>query len=154
MIAACEQRNPAGVVDDVGKITENFVLIGVVVDRIAAAGGIFNADAIVQMTRRYVIAEPPDHATALETLHDRVETAHVDGSFVAGEDSAVFCVNIDHTGRAKPELCGQSAGHERNVIGEASLEFLAETRDALGYQHVVDAVLQVRVFAADMKLAE
>ena len=63
-------------------------------------------------------------------------------------------MNVDHPGRAKPELRGQGAGHERNVIGETGLQFLAEAGDAFRQKHVVDAILQVGVLTADVKLAE
>ena len=78
MVSADEQRHPAGFVDDVREIAEKLVLIGIVVDRAAAARGIFDADAIVQIIFRDVIAELPDDAAALEALPDRVETSDVD----------------------------------------------------------------------------
>ena len=63
-------------------------------------------------------------------------------------------MNVDHPGCAKPELRGQGAGHERNVIGETGLQFLAEAWDAFRQKHVVDTILQVGVLTADVKLTE
>ena len=154
MIAANKQRHSAGFVDYVREIAEKLVLIGVVMNRATAARRIFNADAIVQIIFRDVIAELPDHPAALEALHDGIETADADRRFVTREDRPVFRVNVDHAGVAKSELRRQSPGDERNVIGETRLQFLSETGNAFRQENVVDTVLQVGVFAADMKLAE
>ena len=39
------------------------------------------------------------------------------------------------------------------LFDEAGVELQAEARDALGQEHVVDAVLQVRMLAADVQVA-
>ena len=78
MVGADEQRHPAGFVDDVREIAEKLVLIGIVVDRAAAARGIFDADAILPIIFREVIAELPHDPAALEALPDRIETSNVD----------------------------------------------------------------------------
>ena len=121
VIAANKQRHSAGFVDYVREIAEKLVLIGVVMNRATAARRIFNADAIVQIIFRDVIAELPDHPAALEALHDGIETADADRRFVTREDRPVFRVNVDHAGVAKSELRRQSPGDERNVIGETRL---------------------------------
>ena len=53
---------------------------------IAAARWIFDADAVVEITFRNVVAQLSSHAAVLEALHNRVETTNLDRSFVAGED--------------------------------------------------------------------
>ena len=70
------------------------------------------------------------------------------------ENGAVLCVDIDYAGIAKSKLRRQRAGNERNVVREAGLQYLAKTRNTFREKHVVDAVLQICVFAADMKLPE
>src|SRR5439155_10607825 len=85
---------------------------------------------------------------------DRVEASAVDRCFALLENGAVLRVDIDNAGGAKSELCGQSASNERNVVREAGLQFQAETGNTFRQEHVVNAVLQIRVFAADMKLRE
>src|SRR4029077_7353090 len=65
-----------------------------------------------------------------------------------------FGVDVDYAGVAKTELRRQRARDERDVIGETRFEFLAETRNAFRQEHVVDAVFQVGVLAADVQLPE
>src|SRR5205823_7601439 len=130
VIAAHEKREAARFIKDVGEIAEQFVLIGVVVDRIAAAGRIFNPNAVMQITGRNVGAEFSGHVPELEARLDCVETSHVDGSFACLEGGSALRVDVDYAGVAKTELRRQRAGDERDVIGETSLEFLAKTRNA------------------------
>src|SRR5205823_1893910 len=97
---------------DVGGISEELVLICVVVDWVAAPGRILNADAVVQVIRCDVIVEFPGDAAVLETWHDGVETSAIHGGFALLEDRAVLRVNVDDTGGAKAELRRQRAGDE------------------------------------------
>src|SRR5206468_11856084 len=46
------------------------------------------------------------------------------------------------------------ARNQRNVVRKAGLQNLAKTGDTFRQKHVVDAVLQICMFAADMKLPE
>src|ERR1700720_4754361 len=123
-------------------------------NRAAAARGIFDAYAIVQITLRDVIAELSGYAAAFEAFQECVETAHVDRGFAAGEGRAGFSVNVDDAGFAKSELRGQRAGHEGDVIGEARRQFWPKAGNTFRQEHVVDAVLQIGVFAADVQLPE
>src|SRR5438477_5326352 len=154
MVPTDEKDQPAGVVKDVRGISEELVLICVVVDWVAASSRILNADAVVQIVRCNVIVEFPSDAAVLETRHDRVETSAVHGGFALLKDGAVLRVNVDHTGGAKAELRRQRAGDERNVIGETRFQFLTETRNAFRQEHIIDAVLQIGVLTADVKLPE
>ena len=54
---------------------------------------------------------------------------------------------------AEPILGRQRSGDELHVTHEAWVEFQTESRDALWQQHVVDPILQVRVFTPDMQVA-
>src|SRR5205823_14959849 len=138
MVSTYEQHQSARRVEDEGRITEQFVLVGIVMNRIAAASRILNADAIVQIVRCDVIVEFPSDAAVLETWHDCVETSAIHGGFALLKDGAVLRVNVDHTGGAKAELRRQSPGDERNVIGETRLQFLTETWNAFRQEHVID----------------
>src|SRR5205823_6049478 len=51
MVPADEKNEPAGVVKNVGRIAEHFVLVGVVMNRVAASSRILDADAVVQVIR-------------------------------------------------------------------------------------------------------
>src|SRR5205823_2868038 len=131
VIVPGQEGESAGVVDDVRQINEFFELVGVIVDRAAAARWIFDADAVMQITLGDVITEPSGNAAALETFHEGVETSDIDGSLVADERRASLGVNVDHAGLAKTELSRQRAGHERNVVGKTRRQFRPETGDAL-----------------------
>ena len=63
-------------------------------------------------------------------------------------------MNVDYPGVAKAELRRKRAGDERNAICKTRLEFLSESGNAFRQEHIVNAVLQVRVFAPDVKLTE
>ena len=130
MIIAGQKREPAGVVDDVRQISEFLELIGVVMDRAAAARWILDADPAMQITLRHVVTEFSGNAAALETFHERVEASDIDGSFVADETRAVFGVNIDHAGLTKTELGRQRTRHEGNVIGKARRQLRPKTGNA------------------------
>jgi ATP-dependent 26S proteasome regulatory subunit len=70
------------------------------------------------------------------------------------ENGAVLRVDVDYARIAKSKLRRQRACNERNVVREAGLQYLAKTRNTFREKDVVDAVLQICMFAADMKLAE
>ena len=154
MVPAGEERHSARRVKNVRKIAEQFVLIGVVVDRIAAARRIFDADAIVQITHRDVGIELSGHSAVLKARHNRVETSAIHGGFALLKDGAVLRVNVDHASGAKAELRRQRAGDERNVVGKTRLQFLPKTWNAFRQEHVIDAVLQIRMLTADVQLTE
>ena len=67
---------------------------------------------------------------------------------------AVLGVDVDHACGAKTELRRKRTGNQRDAIGKTGFEFLAETRNTFRQEHVVDPILQVGVFAADVNLAE
>ena len=78
----------------------------------AAARGIFNADAIVQITFRAEIAELSQHTTVLQAFLDRVETADKQRGFALLKHRAVFGMDVDHAGVTETELCRKRAGDE------------------------------------------
>ena len=53
----------------------------------------------------------------------------------------------------KPYCAGSEPVMSCMLLHEARIELQAEPGDAFGQQHVVDAVLQVRVLAADVQVA-
>src|SRR5439155_4572087 len=130
MIPADEQHQSARLVKDVGRIGEQFVLVGIVMDRVAASSRILDADAVVQVIRCDVIVEFPGDTAVFETWHDGIETSAIHRGFALLEDGAVLRVNVDYASRAKAELRRQRAGDERDVIGETRLQFLTETGNA------------------------
>src|SRR5207245_2236800 len=115
-------------------------LIGVVVDRAAAARGIFNPDAIMQITLGDIITELSGHAAALEAFHEGIETSDVNGSFAADETGARLGVNVDHAGFAKTKLGRKHAGHKRNIISKACCQFRSKAGNTFRQKNIVDAV--------------
>src|SRR5205807_441840 len=141
VVAAGQQHESAGVVENVRRVPKHSVLIGVVVDRVGRARRILDADAVMQITPGDVIIHLPRHTAVLKTRHDGVEASAIDRCVALLENGAVLHVDIDYSGIAKSELCGQRAGNERNVVREAGLKYLAKTRNTFREKHVVDAVL-------------
>src|SRR4029077_17918433 len=111
-------------------------------------------DAVVQITPGPIIIQFPRHTAVLKTRPNGVEASAINRCIGLLENGAALSVNVDHARVAKSELCGQRAGNQRNVVREAGLQYLAKTRNTLRQEHVVYAILQVRVFTADMKLPE
>ena len=95
----------------------------------------------MQVTPGDVIIRLPRYTAILKTRRDGVEASAIDRCVALLENSAVLCVDIDYASIAKAELRGQSASYERNIVREAGLQYLAETRNTFRDQHVVDAVL-------------
>src|SRR5437899_11857492 len=104
----------------------------------------------MQITFRGEIAEFSRHSTVLQAFLDGVETADVQRSFTLLKHRAILGVNVDHARGAKTKLCRERAGDKRHAIGKTRLEFLPETGNAFRQEHVIDAVLQVRVLAPDV----
>ena len=154
MVAAGQQHESAGVVDNVRRISKHSILIGVVVDWVGAARWILDPDAVVQITPGPIIIQFPSHTAVLKARHNGVEASAVDRCVALLENGAALRVNIDYAGIAKSKLCRQCASNERNVVREAGLQYLAKTRNTFREKHVVDAVLQICMLAADMKLSE
>src|SRR5882724_274931 len=154
VITAGQQYESAGVVDNVRRIPKHSILIGVVVDRISGTRWILDPDAVMQVTPGDVIIHLPRHTAVLKTRHNCVEASAIDRCIGLLENGAALRMDIDYARIAKSKLCRQRAGNERNVVREAGLQYLAKTRNTFRQKHVVDAVLQICMFAADMKLPE
>src|SRR5438876_7563292 len=128
VVAAGQQYEPAGVVDNVRRIPKHSILIGVVVQRVGASRGILDPDAVVQVTPGPIIIQLPSYTAVLEARHDRVEASAIHRCVALLENGAALCVDIDYAGIAKYKLRRQRGGNDRNVIGEAGFQYLAKTR--------------------------
>src|SRR5262249_20272265 len=144
----------AGIVDDVRRIPKHSILVGVVVERIGAARWVLDPDTVVQVTPGPIIIQLPFHTAVLKTRHNRVEASTIDRRITLFENGAALRVNVDHPGRSKSKLRRQRAGNQRNVVRETGFQYLAKTGNTLRQLHVVYAVLQICVFATEMKLAK
>src|SRR5204862_448234 len=58
------------IVDDIREVIEGLELIGIIVDRIAAARWIFDAYTVVEITSRHVVSQPSADTTVFEARHD------------------------------------------------------------------------------------
>src|SRR5207247_2998923 len=67
---------------------------------------------------------------------------------------STISVHVDYDSMWKCKLRRHHSLNERNVVGEAGFQYLAKSRNTFRQKHVVDAVLQICMFAADMKLPE
>src|SRR5439155_7050951 len=143
-----------GVVNNLRRVTKHPVLIAVVVNRVGRARRILDSDAIVQVTPGNVIIQLPRYTAVLKTRHNCVEASAIDRCIGLLENGAALRMDIDYARIAKSKLRRQRASNERNVVREAGLQYLAKTRNTFREQDVVDAVLQICMFAADMKLTE
>jgi hypothetical protein len=141
VVTAGQQHESAGVIDNVRRIPNILILIGVVVDRVGAARWVLDPDAIVQITSCPIIIQFPSHTAVLEARPNRVEAPAVNRCVALLENGAILCVNIDYARIAKSKLRRQRASNERNVVREAGLQDLAKTRNTFREKHVVDAVL-------------
>jgi hypothetical protein len=106
VVAAGQQHESAGVIENVRRIPKHPILIGVVVDRVSAARRILNPDAVMQVTRCSVVAQLPGHTAVLKTRHNGVETSAVHGCFALLENGAILRVEIDYAGSAESKLRG------------------------------------------------
>src|SRR5206468_2188289 len=127
VVAAGEQHESAGIVDNVRRVPKHSILIGVVVERVSAARGILDPDAVVQVTPGDIITRLSSHTAVLKTRHNRVEASAINRCIPLLENGAVLCVDIDYTSIAKSKLRWQRASNERNVVREAGLQYLAKT---------------------------
>ena len=153
LVAAEDQAEAARLVDDVLQVTEAVELLREVVNRVILAVGAFDADAVFEEVAGEVIAEPAGGALEFARGTVGVVAAAVDADLVALVERAALGVHVHDAGGAEAVLRGERAGQDLEAVHEAGVEFLAEAGDALGQQHVVDAVLEVGVLAADVELA-
>jgi hypothetical protein len=151
---AHDEREATGGIDQVGKIAKAFQLLCVIVDRCAVIGGILNAQVALKITTGDVVIEPTLRPTHFKGRTRRIEAATIECDRAAIRVRAVFRMNIDHTGRAIAVLSRQRTRQYRHGIDKSRVEFLPETADPFGQENVIDAVLHVSMFAAQMKLTE
>src|SRR5260370_38720706 len=111
VITAQHQNESTRIVDDIREVIEGLKLIGIVVDRIAAARWIFDAYAVVEITSRHVVSQPSADTTVFEARHDGVEAPNLDRGLTTGELRSCFSVNIDHPGSPESKLRRQCAGN-------------------------------------------
>src|SRR5206468_4256567 len=139
VVAAGQQHESAGVVENVRRVPKHSILVGVVVNRVGGARRIFDPNAIMQITPGEVIIQLPRYTAVLKTWHNCVEASAIDGCVGLLENGAALCVNIDYARIAESKLCWQSSSNERNVVRDAGLQDLAKTRNTLREKHVIDA---------------
>ena len=110
--------------------------------------------AVLGKTAGEVIVPLATMAAVLETRLDRVEAPAVDRKIAARVERAVLGAHVDDARGVEAVLRGQRPGDQRNAAQQPRVELLPKAGDALGNQHVIDPVLQVRVLAAHVELPE
>src|SRR5262245_16789830 len=126
MVSADQKCQPARRIEDVRKITEQFVLIGVVVNWIGARCRIFDADPVVKITFRGEDAQFSKHTSVLHALFDRIETSTIQSGFALLKHRAIFGVDVDYACGTETELSRKRTGDERDAIGKTGFQFLTE----------------------------
>src|SRR4030095_5438858 len=154
VIAAQHQNEPTRIIDDIGEVIEVLELIGIVVDWITASRRVFNPDTVVKIAADAVIGQLSSDTAIFEARQDGVEAANLERSFATRELRSGLGMNIDYSGSPEAKLRRERAGNQRDVVSESRRQLLAEASDTFRQQHVVNAVLQIRVFAAQMQLPE
>ena len=142
-----------GFVEDIGKVAEAAVLIGHVVQRVRRARWILQAESGVGVATRHVVVQIPTRSAVFDARSIAVVRAAVQAHFATVEVGAAAGVDVDHAGGAKSKLRRERAGDHLQLIDKTGVEFLAESSQALREQDVVDAILKIRVLAAQVHLA-
>ena len=148
-----QEVDPACVVQDVGQISERLVLIRVVMNRAVAGGRIFNAQGVVIVAAVNEVIQFPLRAAEFKAWANCVVTAAVDFRRATVVKRAALGLDVHDARRAEAILRGQRAGDELHRIHETRIKLQSESRYAFRQQHVVDAILQIRVLAAHMQFA-
>ena len=112
------------------------------------------ADLVAEVRAGEVVAEGAGGAVELEARLDVAVAADRDRGAAAVLETRVTRADVDDGGGSVAVLRRQRAGDETDAVGEARLERLAEAADRLGNDDAVDPVLDVRVVAANVQLAE
>src|SRR5207247_11253853 len=102
---------------------------------------ILDSDALVQVPPGNVMMQLPRYTAVLKTRHNCVEASAIDRCIGLLENGAALRMDIDYARIAKSKLCRQRASNERNVVRQASPQYLAKTRNTFREKYVVDAVL-------------
>ena len=149
-----QQAQPCLRVEHDGNMRQTVELIGGVVQRIEAGGGVLDAAIVVQVVAG---EEPVDRAAMAAILDARLRpvptsAGHPNRDARVGDPG--FCLDIHHTGGLEAILRRQRAGVEGQLVGETGGNRLAEHRQTLGQFHPIEAILHIGVFAAQMDLTE
>ncbi|MNS48710.1 hypothetical protein D3C72_812920 [compost metagenome] len=151
---AGEHAQAGVVVDQIGQVGKGLALVGIVMQRLACAGGVLQPDLVLVVVAGQ---EPAPAALVAPPGGIRVDLAER----AAGDARAAAVTqlgatagrDIDHCGGAFTELGRQGAIHQADALDGAGIQGLAEAGDRFGQQYAVDAVLQVGVVAAHVHAA-
>ncbi len=155
IVGKAGEHAQAGVlVDEVGKVSERLALVGVVVQRLARAGRVLQANLVLVVVASQEPAPAPLVAPPRGVGIDLAERAcGQPGAAAVAELGAAAGGDVDHCSGALAELRRQRAIHQADALDGACIQRLAEARDRFGQQHAVDAVLQIGVVAAHVHAA-
>ena len=123
-------------------------------DGVALRGGVLDADVVVQPGAGDEVAEGALRSRQLGIGLAVAAAAAEHADRAAVVERVALGADIDHRRGAVSVLGRQRTGEEAEAIGHARLERLTEAADRLGDDDAVDAVLDVRVIAAHVQLAE
>ena len=120
-------------------------------DGAVGGSGILDAQRVVVVAAVKVVVEFSIRAAVFKARTNRVITAAIHFRRAAVLKRAALGLDVNDARRAETVLRRQRAGNELHGVNETRIKFEAETGNAFRQQHVVDAILQVRVFAANVQ---
>ncbi|MCY1170076.1 hypothetical protein D9M73_101350 [compost metagenome] len=149
---AAHERHAIILVQRVVDIDEALILVGLIMQRGAATIDRLDPDIAVLVAAGDEIIGFARGAAIIEARLDRVVGATIKRHFAAIFE-AILGGDVDNARRAQPILRGQCAGAQIEPFDQPRAQRLPEYGDAFGQDRAVDAILQVVMVVAHVKLA-
>ena len=150
---AAHEGQAAVAVEDVGEVGERLVLVRGVVNGVGAPGRVLDPEFVVVVACVRKVAEIAAGAAGLDARAHGAEAPSVERGLAALVEPAGLRLDVDD-----PRTCGSRTGpggarDQLHALDESRIELEPESGDAFGKEHVVDAVLEIGVFAAHVQVA-
>ena len=123
-----------------------------IVDRVPARRRVLDALVIHQVPARKEIIDRSRTAPVFETLREGSAASAIRADGAARLLRTRSRRDVDEARSVQPVLRRQGSGDKRQIADEARLEHIAKTGNAVRKQNAVDAILQVGVVVAHVKL--
>ena len=149
-----DQRQAIAGVEDVLEIAEAVILRRVIVNRIGAAVWRLDAQIVTQHVAGNEVVQIAGVAAVVEARLEGAMAAAVDRDRATRIEQPALGGHVDDAGGAQAILRRQCAGDQLQRGDQPRAERLPEHADTLGQDDAIQAVLQVVVIAAHVKLAE
>jgi hypothetical protein len=151
VVGSEDEPEPSLVVQVVRQIREGLGLLRFVMFGVARRLRVLDADVVLVVAGRDVIAEGTGAAEERGARLEGVVAAHQQGDAAAGLLGAFLGLDVDDACCAQTVLGWQRPSDEVDLIDVAAVDRDAEAGDVLGHLHPVDPVLHVAVIVADVE---